>query len=44
MRLGSPPRGDANWTLRLLARKLVELEVVPAISHETARTTLKKTA
>lgn len=44
MRLGAPPPGYANWTLRLLARKLVELEVVEAISHETVRTTLKKTA
>ncbi len=43
MRLGRPPKGYANWTLRLLARKLVELEIVPAISHETVRTTLKKT-
>jgi hypothetical protein len=44
MRLGPPPKGYANWTLRLLARKLVELEVVEAISHETVRATLKKTA
>jgi hypothetical protein len=44
MRLGSPPKGYANWTLRLLARKLVELEIVPAISHETVRQTLKKAA
>ena len=44
LRLGPPPEGYANWTLRLLARKLVELEVVPAISHETVRSTLKKTA
>lgn len=44
LRLGRPPKGHANWTLRLLARKLVELEIVPAISHETVRTTLKKTA
>jgi hypothetical protein len=43
MRLSSPPKGYANWTLRLLARKLVELEIVPAISHETVRSTLKKT-
>jgi Homeodomain-like domain len=43
MRLGPPPKGYANWTLRLLARKLVELEIVPAISHETVRGTLKKT-
>ena len=44
LRLGRPPKGYANWTLRLLARKLVELEIVPAISHETVRATLKKTA
>jgi Homeodomain-like domain len=43
MRLGTPPKGYGNWTLRLLARKLVELEIVPSISHETVRTTLKKT-
>lgn len=43
LRLGPPPKGYANWSLRLLARKLVELEVVDAISHETVRTTLKKT-
>lgn len=44
MRLGKPPKGYSNWTLRLLARKMVELKIVPAISHETVRTTLKKTA
>ena len=44
MRLGSPPVGYAHWTLRLLARKLVELEVVETISHETVRQALKKTA
>jgi Homeodomain-like domain len=43
MRLGPPPKGYANWTLRLLARKVVELEIVDGISHETVRTTLKKT-
>jgi len=43
MRLGSPPKGYANWTLRLLARKVVELEIVESISHETVRQTLKKT-
>jgi len=42
-RLGPPPRGYANWTLRLLARKIVELEIVEAISYETVRRTLKKT-
>jgi hypothetical protein len=44
MRLGPPPLGYANWTLRLLARKVVELEIVESISHETVRRTLKKTA
>src|SRR6516225_2545807 len=43
MRLGPPPAGYANWTLRLLARKVVELEIVDSISHETVRRTLKKT-
>jgi AraC-like DNA-binding protein len=43
LRLGPSPKGYANWSLRLLARKLVELEVVPAISYETVRGTLKKT-
>jgi transposase len=42
-RLGSPPKGYANWTLRLLARKVVELEIVDAVSYETVRRTLKKT-
>lgn len=41
-RLGPPPKGYANWTLRLLARKVVELEIVDAVSHETIRRTLKK--
>lgn len=43
-RLGPPPKGYANWTLRLLARRVVELEIAPSISHETVRQTLKKTA
>ena len=42
-RLGPPPKGYANWTLRLLARKVVELEIVESICHETVRQTLKKT-
>jgi Homeodomain-like domain len=42
-RLGPPPKGYANWTLRLLARKVVELEIVDAISYETVRRMLKKT-
>jgi hypothetical protein len=38
-----PPPGQARWSLRLLANRLVELEVVDGISPETVRTTLKKT-
>jgi len=38
-----PPEGHARWSLRLLADKLVELEIVDSISHETVRTVLKKT-
>ena len=40
----APPAGRARWTLRLLADRLVELEVVEAISPETVRQTLKKTS
>jgi transposase len=43
LRCGEPPVGRARWTLRLLADKAVELEIVPAISHETVRQVLKKT-
>jgi hypothetical protein len=43
LRLGTPPAGFAHWTLRLLAEKVVELEIAEAISHETVRQTLKKT-
>jgi len=39
----STPDGRKAWTLRMLAGKLVELEVVDAVSHETVRRTLKKT-
>jgi hypothetical protein len=42
LRLGKPPTGFANWSLRLLAGKVVELGIVPGISHETVRQTLKK--
>jgi transposase len=38
-----PPAGRARWTLRLLADRLVALEVVPSIGREAVRTTLKKT-
>jgi hypothetical protein len=43
VRLGTAPKGYAHWTLRLLARRVVELEIVESISHETVRRTLKKT-
>ena len=39
----APPPGQARWSLRLLANRLVELEVVEGISPETVRATLKKT-
>lgn len=42
LRLGTPPKGYANWTLRLLARRVVELKIAPAVSYETVRRTLKK--
>jgi len=38
----APPDGRKAWTMKLLADKLVELEVVPAISGETVRRSLKK--
>ena len=43
LRLGNPPQGRNAWTLRLLAEKVVELEIAPAISHTTVANTLKKT-
>lgn len=41
-RLGPPPGGYANWTLRLLAVQVVELGIVESISHQTVMNTLKK--
>lgn len=43
-RLGPPPPGYAHWSLRLLARKVVELGIVESVSYETVRRTIKKTA
>ena len=43
LRLGKPPTGFANWTLRLMAEQIVELEIADSISYETVRRTLKKT-
>jgi len=39
----NPPEGFARWTLRLLADKVVELDYIDSISHETVRRVLKKT-
>ena len=39
----TPPEGAGRWSLRLLADRMVELDYVAAISHETVRQTLKKT-
>jgi transposase len=36
------PEGQDRWTLRMLADKMVELDIVDSISHETVRQTLKK--
>jgi transposase len=41
---GEAPEGRSRWTLRLLAGKMVELEYVDAVSHETVRRALKKTS
>jgi hypothetical protein len=41
--LSTPPEGQSGWSLRLLADKLVELHIVDEVSHETVRSTLKKT-
>ena len=38
------PEGHARWSLRLLAERLVELEVVDSIAHETVRRAIKKTS
>ena len=44
LRLGQPPKGFSNWTLRLLAEEAVTLEIVESVSYETVRRTLKKTS
>ena len=42
MRLGDPPDGHANWTLRLLRNRVVELHIVESVSHQTIDRLLKK--
>jgi len=38
-----PPMGHEHWALRLLADKMVALEYIDELSHETVRRALKKT-
>lgn len=40
---GQPPEGRSRWTLRLLADRMVALEHIDELSHETVRQVLKKT-
>lgn len=37
------PEGRSRWTLRLLADKVIELEIAESISHQTVKNILKKT-
>ena len=39
----TPPPGRQRWSLRLLAKELVRMEVVPTVSYETVRRTLDQT-
>ena len=39
---GQAPEGQARWTLRLLADRMVQLDYVESLSHETVRQVLKK--
>ncbi len=43
LRCSDPPPGRARWTLHLLADRMVELDYVAGISHESVRQLLKKT-
>jgi hypothetical protein len=43
MACSEAPEGYERWTLRLLRDRFVKLEIVESVSHETIRTTLKKT-
>lgn len=38
-----PPKGRSDWSLRLLADRMIELDYVESVSYETVRQTLKKT-
>lgn len=39
-----PPEGASSWTLRLIADKIVEMNVIDSLSHESVRSVLKKTS
>ncbi len=39
---GEPPEGFSRWTVRMLTDKVVELDILPSVSRETVRRTLKK--
>lgn len=43
MSCSEPPEGFSRWSMRLLSEKMVELEYLEAVSHETVRKVLKKT-
>lgn len=40
--LSDPPKGQAKWTLHMIADHIVELEIIPSISYQSVRRTLKK--
>lgn len=44
LRCSAPPVGQAQWSLRLLRDKMIELDYVETISHESVRQLLKKTS
>ena len=39
---GKPPQGQTKWTIKLLAQRLVECEIVETVGLETVRRALKK--
>ncbi len=38
-----PPEGSARWTLHMIADKVVEMNLMDTLSHESVRSVLKKT-
>jgi transposase len=40
--LSDPPKGQAKWTLKMIADHIVELEIIPSLSYQSVRRTLKK--